>query len=144
MTSIAMRPPSVGHVRQQGDLPRPLDGRLQGALMLGARTRDAPRLNLAALGNERRQGLHVLVVDVVDLLDAEAADAAAAEESAATTLVPASVTGSAPRGATCLAHRSPPASSSRVSSSSPRRRSFSSGSGGRPRRVRRSIISAFR
>src|SRR5215218_1309739 len=73
----------VGHVRNQRQLPGPRDRRLQRALVLGAGAGDPPRLDLAALGNERRQQPHVLVVDVVDLLRAELADAAPAEEPAA-------------------------------------------------------------
>src|SRR5689334_9720735 len=51
-----------------------------------ARPRDAPRQNLAALRHERPDQLHVLVVDVVDLVRAELADLAAAEQRAALTL----------------------------------------------------------
>src|SRR5947209_20565643 len=47
-----------------------------------AGARDAPRENLAALGHERPDQLHVLVVDVVDLVRAELADLATAEQRA--------------------------------------------------------------
>src|SRR5690606_10480291 len=110
MISIAMKfPRSVGHVGHERNLTRALDGRLQRALMLRAHARDPPRLDLAALRDERRQQLHVLVVHVVDLLDAELADAPAAEESAAPApllvLVPV---GRSAASAIHLAHRSPP------------------------------------
>src|SRR5262245_3572818 len=80
--------PLVRHVRNQRQLPGTGNGGLQRALVLGARARDAARLDLAALGNERRQQAHVLVVDVVDLVRAELADAAPAEESAAAGTIP--------------------------------------------------------
>src|SRR5207248_3584351 len=70
----------VGHIRDQRNLPGPLDRRLQLALMHGAGAGDAPGQNLPALGNERAEQLHVLVVDIVDLVRAELADLAAAEQ----------------------------------------------------------------
>src|SRR5688572_16661914 len=86
MTSIGvssmLRPALVGDVGNQRQLPRPLDGGLQLALVQGAGARDPPRLDLAALRQERREQPHVLVVDVVDLLRAELAHAAATEEAA--------------------------------------------------------------
>src|SRR5262245_1272482 len=108
---------SVRDVGNERELPRPLDGRLQRALVRRADTRDAPRLNLAALRNERREQLHVAVADVVDLLDAELAHAPAPEERAArAALAPVLV---ARRAAPAAApapilvkvadHRSPPA-----------------------------------
>jgi len=63
--------------------PRARNRGLQRTLMLGARARDPPRLDLAALGDEWRQQAHVLVVDVVNLVRAELADPPPAEESAA-------------------------------------------------------------
>src|SRR5215472_11152101 len=77
---------SVRHVRDERDLARALDRRLELALMHGAGARDPPRQDLPALGDERRDQLHVLVVDVVDLVRAELADLAAAEQRAALTL----------------------------------------------------------
>ena len=47
--------------------------------MRRANARDAARNDLAPLRHEGVQQLHVLVVDVVDLLDAEAADFLAPE-----------------------------------------------------------------
>src|SRR5262249_27221415 len=72
----------VCHVRNERDLARALDRRLQFALVHRAGARDAPRQDLAALGDERPDQLHVLVVDVVDLVRAELADLAAAEQRA--------------------------------------------------------------
>src|SRR5882724_12186980 len=74
---------SVRHVRNQCNLPRALDGGLELALVHRARARDAPRENLAALGHERPDQLDVLVVDVVNLVRAELADLAPAEQRAA-------------------------------------------------------------
>src|SRR6478672_7630262 len=68
------------HIRDERDLPGALDRRLQLALMLGAGAGDAPRQDLAALGHERTDQLDVLVVDVVDLVRAELADLAPAEQ----------------------------------------------------------------
>src|SRR6266545_1150837 len=70
-------------VRGEGDqrqMARPLDRLLQEALVPGAGPGDPPRQDLRALGDELLQQLHVLVVDVVDLVRAELADLAAAEE----------------------------------------------------------------
>src|SRR5690242_16512012 len=75
-----LRCASIGHVRDQGDLTRALDRRLQLPLMHRAGAGDAPREDLAALGHERADQLHVLVIDVVDLVRAELADLAAAEQ----------------------------------------------------------------
>src|SRR5437763_9678764 len=74
---------SVCHVRDQRDLPRALDRGLQLALVHRAGARDPARQDLAALGHERADELHVLVVDVVDLVRAELADLAPAEQRAA-------------------------------------------------------------
>src|SRR3954466_7870563 len=78
MTSMCL----LRHVRDERDLARALDRRLQLALVLGAGARDPPRQDLAALGHERPDQLHVLVVDVVDLVRAELADLAPAEQRA--------------------------------------------------------------
>src|SRR5713101_7414034 len=84
MTSIVN--PLLRHVRNQRDLTRALDGRLQFSLMHGARAGNPARQNLAALGNERPDDLHVFVIDVVDLVRAELADFAASEQRAALAL----------------------------------------------------------
>src|SRR5918994_8483 len=73
----------VRRVRQQRDLPGPDDGNAESALVLRAGPRDSPRQHLAALRHEAAQQLHVLVVDVVDLVCAELADLAPAEQPAA-------------------------------------------------------------
>src|SRR5262245_10051778 len=83
MTSMAA---SVCDVRNERDLPGALDRHLQLALVHRAGTRDPARQNLAALGHERPDQLHVLVVDVVDLVRAELADLAPAEERPALAL----------------------------------------------------------
>src|SRR5579872_2610667 len=70
---------SLGHERDERNLPRALDRGLQLSLMHRARPGDPPRQDLAALGHEGTDQLHVLVVDVVDLVRAELADLAAAE-----------------------------------------------------------------
>src|SRR5262249_23040513 len=71
---------SVRRVRQQRDRPRALDRRLELALVQRAGARDAPRQDLAALGDEALQQLDVLPVDVLELLRAELADLAPADE----------------------------------------------------------------
>src|SRR5580765_1050345 len=70
---------SVRHIRNERDLTGPLDRRLQLALVHRAGAGNTARQNLAALGHERTQQLHVLVVDIVDLVRAELADLPAAE-----------------------------------------------------------------
>src|SRR5262245_26476800 len=75
---------SVCHIRHERELTRTLDRRLQLALVQRTRARDPARLDLPALGQERRQQPDVLVVDVIDLLSAELAHAPAPEETAAT------------------------------------------------------------
>src|SRR5207244_8069158 len=77
---------SVRYVGNQRNLPGTLDGGLQLALVHRAGARDAPRQDLAALGHERPDQLHVLVLDVVDLVRAEFADLAPAEQRAALSL----------------------------------------------------------
>ena len=61
--------------RDDGQVPRALDGLRQLALMDRADSADPPRQDLAALGDEVGEQLSVLVVDVGDLLGAELADA---------------------------------------------------------------------
>src|SRR5438067_4867772 len=77
---------SIRDVRYERDLARALDRDLQLALVHRARAGDSARQNLAALGHERPDQLHVLVVDVVDLVRAELADLAPAEERTALAL----------------------------------------------------------
>src|SRR6185369_17353783 len=68
-----------GERKQRGDA-RAFDRALQLALMKRAGAGDAARQDLPALRDELLQHLHVLVVDVFELLDAELADALAAIE----------------------------------------------------------------
>src|SRR5436309_3050184 len=81
MTSIGVS--LIRHVRNERDLTGALDRQLQLPLVHGSRARDAPRQDLAPLWHERSQQLHVLVVDVVDLVRAELADLPAAEHGTA-------------------------------------------------------------
>src|SRR5262245_35708226 len=69
-----------GHER---DHARPLDGQRHLALVLGAVAADAPRDDLAAVGDEVLEGLRVLVVDLDLLVGAEAADLAPREAALA-------------------------------------------------------------
>src|SRR5438128_12347158 len=62
-----------GERKQRGDAGA-LDRILQLALMQRARSRNAARQNLSALGNELLQRLHVFEIDVFDLFHAELAD----------------------------------------------------------------------
>src|SRR5262249_33436691 len=75
-------PGSVGGEGQERDVARPLDGQRQLALVLRAGPEHAPGQDLAPLGHEAGEQLHVLVVDVVDLVRAELADLPAPEEVA--------------------------------------------------------------
>src|SRR5262245_27661397 len=72
-TASSPAPALLRRVGQQGDGARALDGQRQLALVLGAGAEHAPRQQLSALGDEGDQHLHVLVVDVVDLVGAEPA-----------------------------------------------------------------------
>src|SRR5207244_194464 len=74
------------YVRHERNLPRTLDRRLQFSLVHRAGTRDAPRQNLPALGDERTDQLDVLIVDVVDLVRTELAHLSPAEERPALAL----------------------------------------------------------
>src|SRR5258706_5082732 len=70
---------SIGHIRNERELAGAFDRRLQLALVHRTRARDPARQNLAALGNERPEQLHILVIDVVNLIRAELADLAPPE-----------------------------------------------------------------
>src|SRR5688572_19966242 len=68
--------------RHERDHPRALDRQRHLALVLGAVAADAPRDDLAAVGDEVLQRLRVLVVDDDLLVGAEAADLATREAAA--------------------------------------------------------------
>src|SRR3989304_6242389 len=91
MTSMVGPPYPLGAVPggegQQGDVARPLDGHLQLPLVRSADARNPPRQDLAPVAHELPDR-HVLVVNVVDLLHAELADAAPAEKAAAARAAP--------------------------------------------------------
>src|SRR3954468_18554243 len=55
-------------------MPRPLDRYRQRALVLGARTRLAPRLDHPAVGDKAADARHVLIIYVLDAIHAERAD----------------------------------------------------------------------
>src|ERR1700710_2135035 len=67
-------------VRQQGQEARALDGGGQLALVERAGARQASRRDLAVFTDEVAQDVDILVVDVIDLGDREAAEALAAEQ----------------------------------------------------------------
>ena len=67
-------------VRQQCQEARALDGRGQLTLVERAGARQASRRDLAVFADEIAQDVDVLVVDVIDLGDREAAEALAAEQ----------------------------------------------------------------
>src|SRR5215510_13476544 len=67
----------IRRVGQQRDVARALDSFSQHALVRGARARDSPRQNFAALGNVALQQLHIFEVDQINFLDAEAANLSA-------------------------------------------------------------------
>src|SRR5256885_5681540 len=91
VVSVKARSSIGGEGEQRGDA-RALDGVLQLPLVQRARAGDAARKNLPALGDELLQRLQVFVVDVLDLLHAELADALAAIEEL---LLPALLSGAA-------------------------------------------------
>src|SRR5207247_5613606 len=82
MTSMFL----VRYIRDERDLARALDRRLQLALVHRAGAGDAARQDLAALRHEWADQLDVLVIDVVDLVRAELADLAAPEQRPPLTL----------------------------------------------------------
>src|SRR5579871_4505279 len=65
--------------RQQRDVARLFDGVGEPPLVRGAHAGNAARNNLAAFRHESVQQLYVLVIDVVDFLDAKPANFLAAE-----------------------------------------------------------------
>ena len=65
---------SVGHVRQEGDLTRSLDGLGELTLMHRAGTGRAARQNLAALGQVAAETGSVLIVDKGALVHTELAN----------------------------------------------------------------------
>jgi hypothetical protein len=65
---------------QQGDVAGPFDRGCQAALVRGAYAGEAARHDLPALGHKLLQQPHVLIVDIVNLFDAELADLLAAKE----------------------------------------------------------------
>src|SRR5579859_1289233 len=73
MTSMISSGLDLRGERQQRDVAGLLDGVGQTALARSTDAGDAARHDLAALGDEAVQHLDVFVIDVVDLLDAEAA-----------------------------------------------------------------------
>jgi hypothetical protein len=66
-------------------VPRSLDGDGQRALVPGAGTELAARLDLASLGDVAAQARGVLVVDLADLVDTESADLAPPAKAATAT-----------------------------------------------------------
>src|SRR5579864_1257567 len=63
----------LGRVWEQCDRPRALEGGREGTLVPGACAGDAAGKDLASVADESPQAGDLLVVDVADLLDAEAA-----------------------------------------------------------------------
>src|SRR5207237_10163953 len=70
--------PALGHralaVRQEGHFARRLDGHGHVALVLGAVARNPAGADLAPVGHEPPEQVHVLVVDPLNVLAAEDAD----------------------------------------------------------------------
>src|SRR5918911_2406576 len=83
MAAMAFLPASAGDVGQEGQLAGALDRLRQLPLLLRRHGGDAPRHDLAALGDEALQQLHVLVVDLRRVGVRERARLAAPEEGAA-------------------------------------------------------------
>ena len=71
-----------GGEREQRDILRALDRYREPALMARASARHAARKNFAALLDERRQNLGLLVVDEIDAIDAKTANFLFANEVA--------------------------------------------------------------
>ena len=68
--ALAVFPAALVHVGQQRQLAGALDGRGDLALVPSAGAGDAPRADLALLGDEPAQAGHVLVIDLLDLVSA--------------------------------------------------------------------------
>src|SRR6266704_1664044 len=79
MTCMAVPSVQVG-VRHQREIARALHRRRELALVVGARTGDPRRDDLAVFADEILEQIDVLVVDPLDLLGGEAAELAALEE----------------------------------------------------------------
>src|SRR5579885_993599 len=107
MTCTMVGPPSARGVGQQAEEARPLDRLRELALLLGRDCSDAARHDLAALGDEALQQLHVLVVDLRRVGAGEGAGFAAAKEGAPGAAHGAPTGG---RGFAMVAHASAPAS----------------------------------
>src|SRR5687768_4319438 len=75
MSCIALL--ALADVGEERHLARPLDGDRHLVLVAPAGAGDAARADLAPLGDEAAEHVHVLVVDVLDLRAAERAVAAA-------------------------------------------------------------------
>ena len=71
----------VGDKGDHGNLPGPLNRRPQGALVFGADTGAAARLNLGPLGNEPSDLVDIFVVDVRHVLYAEGANFAPTDKA---------------------------------------------------------------
>src|SRR5262245_48290535 len=141
-----LRPALFGRVRNQRELTRAHDCRAQLPLVHRTCSRNPARQNLRPFGHERHQELHVLVVDVVDLVRAELAHLPAAEHRTTLAVLalltalgaPLPTAAAAPTKASLADHRSTSVASNR-SSSSMSLRCPSPGclSGGSPRATRR-------
>src|SRR5262245_38455712 len=83
MTSIACL--LLQQIGQEGEEARPLDRLGQQPLLLGGNGGDAAGDDLAALGQEALEQLHVLVVDLRRLIAGEGTGLAPAEEGTACT-----------------------------------------------------------
>ena len=68
--------------RQQSDVARPLDGRGKATLVRRAHSGQPPGDDLAPLGDKLPKQANILVIDIVNLLDAEFTDLLAAEKFA--------------------------------------------------------------
>src|SRR5205809_4928243 len=79
MTCMAVPSVQVG-VRHQREVARALHRRRELALVVGARTGDPRRDDLAVFADEVLQQIDVLVIDPLDLLGGEAAELAALEK----------------------------------------------------------------
>ena len=90
-------------------MPRPLDRGRQRALMPGARAKLASGFDLASLGNVAAQARGVLVVDLADLVDAEATDFAPSTEAATTATTRSTSTAARATSATWATWAAPPA-----------------------------------